>query len=216
MAFTFPLSAAEFFGGLDIAQMRVTLDQPRQVSRTGNATLEASLGDAVRKGEVQLVVKTHADQAAVEAMLEVAARPGASFLAHDTRFNGPAADPGGAALSGSSPVIDSVDGTTNLEITISGLPAGYEITAGDVFGWEHGSDPVRYAYYRAARGAVADGTGVITIETTDFIKGGVAASAVVFVQPVIKAKLDAQPDWGMGRPLLTGGAKFSFTQVLGR
>lgn len=211
----FPMPAYIFFNGLKIARMKITLDQPRQVSRTGNATLEASLGDAVRKGEVELVVKTHSDQAAVEALLEVAARPGASFLAHDTRFNGPAKDPGGASLIGSSPVIDSVD-SSNLKITISGLPAGYEISAGDVFGWEHGSDPLRYAYYRAARGAVADGTGVITIETTDFIKGGVAASPVVFVRPVMKAKLDAQPDWGMGGPRLTGGAKFSFTQVLGR
>lgn len=213
MAFTFPLDAATFFGGLKIAEMSLFPDQPRKITQTrGGAAMDASLGEPLWRGSVSLVVRTHQDQAAIEAMLDVAARPGATFLAHDTRLNGPAADPGGVTLGAATPAISTVS-VDRFDVTVSGLPVGYVLTAGDQLGVSYSGG--KRGLHRIAIGDTADGSGLATVTvSTPVASGVVALDAVTLVRPVIKAVLTGV-SYGGARPKITAGSSFQFVQSLG-
>lgn len=212
---TFPLPVAEFFAGLKIAEIMLYPHQPRNVTTTeGGAVFSAGRGVALWRGTVSLVPGYHATQAAVEALIDVASRPGASFLAHDSRLNGPQADPGGAGLTGLSPELAAV-GVDNLTVTLSGLPAGYVLTRGDQIGFAFGANPLRYSLHRVHVGGTAAGNGTLSVVLSTFVPEGVAAGVPVqLVRPAIKAKLVEPATYALGRPLITGGASFTFTQTL--
>jgi len=205
-----------FFGGLKPATTRFWLDEPLEMSRLANGTtLKSSLGEALWQGEAQLVPSRHHDAAATEARLAKLQRPGQFFLAYDTRFNDPMADPGGVILGAATPVLHTV-ATNNREVRVSGLPGGYVISAGDYLGWLYGS-PSRYAVHRAVTGATASGGGLTPLfEMEPFVRPGfvTGTTGVVLIRPPIRAML-LDPQYGSGVLKITQGASFRFIQTLG-
>ena len=214
---TFPLSIDAFFGGLKVRDVSLYPDQPVNVTRSeGGAVHTAGRGVPLWRGSASLVVGYHVNQAAVESLFDVAARPGASFLAYDKRLNGPRSDPGGAALGAAEPWLFGI-APDNLTITIAGLPVNYQLSPGDHVGFTFGANPTRYALLRLAVGGFADGEGRATVTASTFIPSGAAAGASVavsLVRPVAKFVLDAAPTYGQGAPLITAGGTITFTQTL--
>lgn len=91
----------------------------------------------------------------------------------------PQSDPTGSILGGSSVVIASLN-VNNKELTLSGLPAGYVLTMGDMLSFGYGSSPTRRALHRIMNTVTANGSGVTpSIEVRPHIRTGAATSAAV-------------------------------------
>ena len=204
-----------FFGGIKKAAAKLWLSDPQEVNRLADGSvLKASLGAALWRGELSMQSARHTDQSAVEVKLAKLMRAGQTFLAYDTRYNGPAADPEGVILGSATPTIHTLD-ADNRRMRIQGLPAGYELSEGDLLGFIYGSNPVRYAHHKIETAATASGAGLTPLFAVEpFIRPGVTVgAAVTLVLPPIKAVM-TEADYGSGRPLITEGATFSFIQTL--
>lgn len=212
MAFSFPLTAAQFFNLLPIASARFWLPESMTMESTeGGEIFTADRGPRLWQAEFSLAPGHHATVDDREARLSMLAQAGRSFFAYDPRRRGPAADPTGAGLTGYSPTITA---STAREVTISGLPPGYKISRGDYLGWSYGSNPVRYALHRSVWEAVATAGGVATVEVTPNIRPG-ATGAVSLVQPVCKMILvPGGYNPGAGAGVITTGATFRAQQTL--
>lgn len=214
MAFSFPLTSAQFIDLLLVQSARFWLPSSVSMESTeGGEIFTAERGPRLWQAEFALAQGQHHAVDAREARLELLAQAGRSFFAYDPRRTGPAADPTGAGLSGYSPVISS---TTAREVTISGLPPGYQISRGDYLGWSYGTSPVRYALHRAVTAPVANGSGVAVVEVTPNIRSGTSAGAAVsLVRPVCKMILvPGSYSPGAGQGVLSSGATFRAQQTL--
>lgn len=212
MAFSFPLTAAQFMALLPIQSARFWLPESRTMESTeGGEIFTADRGPRLWQAEFTLAQGYHDDVDDRESRLAMLAQAGRSFFAHDPRRSGPKADPTGSGLSGYSPTITA---STAREVTISGLPPGYQISRGDYLGWSYGSSPVRYALHQSVTAPVATAGGVATVEVTPNIRPG-AAGAVSLVQPVCKMILvPGGYNPGAGAGVITTGATFRAQQTL--
>lgn len=209
---TFPLSLATFQDTLRLAEWQMDLVEPVQVSQTAGGTpIRASLGEALWRGSFRLILQTHAEAAAAEAILSLAARPGASVLLYDPRHQRPAS---GGSLTGSSPLLQAVS-TDRREISIAGLPNAYVLTRGDLLAFTYGSSPTRYALHRVITTRTASALGLVTeLEVIPAIRAGfTTGAAVTLVKPVFKAVLSNVSN-GTGRTVVTDGATVEFVQTL--
>lgn len=96
----------------------------------------------------------------------------------------PQYDPTGSILGAGNPVIASLN-VNNKEMTISGLPAGYVLTIGDMISFGYGSSPTRRALHRIMTTVTANGSGVTpSFEVRPHIRTGAAvAAAVQLIKP---------------------------------
>jgi hypothetical protein len=203
-----------FFGETRLAAVKIWLSEPQETNQLADGSvIKASLGDALWRGEATIPPAAHADIGRVEAKLAKLMRAGETALVYDARYNGPAADPGGLILGAATPTIGSLDGD-NRRLTVTGLPAGYQLRAGDWIGWTYGSSPTRYALHRIETDATASGGGTTPLFAVEpFIRPGVSAgAAVVLVRPPAKVIVTAA-DYGQGGPVVSSGANFSFVQT---
>ncbi len=81
-----------------------------------------------------------------------------SFFLYNPALLYPASDPRGLMLGASVVLIASI-GADRQSISLSGLPAGYQLTDGDKFSFSYASSPVRYAFHEVSEPVVADGNG---------------------------------------------------------
>lgn len=214
MAFSFPLTAAQFLSGLRVQSARFWLPESLTMESTeGGEIFTADRGPRLWQAEFTLHQGLHSSVDEMEARLALLAQAGRSFMAYDPRRTGPKADPEGAGLAGFTPKISS---TTAREVTISGLPAGYQISRGDYLGWTYGNNPVRYALHRAVTAPTATAGGVATIEVVPNIRTGAAAGAdVSLVRPVCKMILvPGSYAPGVAARIFTAGATFRAQQTL--
>lgn len=216
MPLTFPLPLSEFQERFTIASMRFALPATSQVDRTaGGGVLKASLGDELWRGSFSIPPTNDRSEAArLDGLISVLDRSG-SFFAFDASKPYPAADPDGWILEGATPSILSLDSGDARMVALQGLPAGYDLTGGDLIGWAFGSDPVRYALHRIISDVTADGTGETQqFEVVPFIDPGAAPGmAVSLIKPVIKAVMEPDPGYAQHRPVVASGQQFSFVQT---
>lgn len=218
MPLSFPLSLDDFFGGLKVSQMRLMLDQPRRVTATrGGEQWDASLGDPRWRGELTLRVDHHADQSAFEAVLDLAASPGATFLAYDKRFIGPRDDPDGgpvANLANRNLRLESI-ATDRATVVIRRLPLGFVLHRGDLVGVTAASGQLGL-FRVVVPGTTAFGVDYNLTEVGLHPRLGAAFSAddaVTLIRPQIKAKLTGL-ETGVAARNITAGATLDFVQVL--
>ena len=213
---TYPLSYAQFLGALRVAEVTFRLSHPQEHTRLGDGTvISASLGAALWTGTIRLAQANHPRHAQMEALISLMDQPGATFLCHDPRYLGPASDPTGAILGGRTVTIHSV--ASNMrELRLIGLPSGYVLSAGDMLGFQYGSNPVRHALHRIVVGGTASSGGLTPmLEVVPNLRPGVAAGLTVsLVRPACKARLLPDPTYGSGRQALSRGASFDFIQTL--
>jgi hypothetical protein len=216
MALTYPLTFAQFLGALRVEEVTFRLSHPQEHTRLADGTvISASLGASLWKGSIRLAQANHPRHAEMEALIGLMDQPGATFLCHDPRQIGPASDRTGSILGSAVPTIHSV--AANLrELRITGLPSGYVLAAGDMLGFQYGSNPVRYALHRIAVGGTAASGGLTPLlEVVPNLRpGAVTGLTVSLLRPACKARLLPDPSYGSGRQALSRGASFDFIQTL--
>ncbi len=217
MAYSFPLSLADFLDVLPISSTMFDLPDAGEMSKTaGGEVITASLGARLRQGTIKLDKMTAAQEDVAMAMLDIARRPGATFLLTDRKKPWPRADFGGALISGSSPTIAAIS-TDTREITLAGLPAGYVISRGDWMSFTYAASPLRYALHRAATTVTANGSGIAgPMEVSPNIRtGATVGRAVALRKAICKAVvIPGSVDVGTRSSSLTKGVSFSWSQTL--
>ncbi|WP_273281078.1 hypothetical protein [Pseudooceanicola atlanticus] len=113
------------------------------------------------------------------------------FFVTPTHRPFPSAVTSAAALDGASPVIASIR-ADNSAITISGLPAGLELSRGDFLSIQTSVPGIEF--FRLARGGIADGAGVTPmLELGQPLRPSVArGDAITLVNPPVEMLM--QPD----------------------
>jgi len=216
-ALTFPLGYDAFWGALRIQSAAFYLPESLEMNRTASGeVLTADMGARLWEAEVQLAQGIHDDQTAIEAFMSILRQAGRTFQAGDPRRKYPAYDPTGSILGAASPTI-SAFAANSREITISGLPANYQIRRGDFLSFAYGSSPVRQALHQVVTAKTASAGGVATdIEVTPHIRSGATAGiAVQLAKPWCKAQVvpgSYRP--GFGARVHTSGASFRIVQTL--
>ena len=109
--------------------------------------IPVEIGEAFWRIEASLATLTWAQGDDIKATLQALGRAGASFYCYDPRRAFPASDPTGSEASGQIVTINSVSGGRLVSLT--GLPAAYRITAGDLMTFTYGSSPARRQMVRA-------------------------------------------------------------------
>jgi hypothetical protein len=202
-----------FFGGLRIASVQWSLNRALSENTLRDGTVIANqVGTPKWMGAATLSPAYHADLAEVEALLAKLTAPGEYVLAHDPRYSGPKADPGGVTLGAATPTIHTLN-ADNKRLRVTGLPSGYVLSPGDYIGWTYLSNPTRYALHRLVTGATASGAGLTPLfEVTPHIAPGVTTgAAVTLVRPAAKCLIRAQ--YGAGVPLITNGGQIELIQT---
>lgn len=201
-----------FYDTLKIAAQGFRLNIPRTFSRLANGqVIPQSLGFPYWSGVAQIAPAYHADAGAYEVQLMGLDRPGQTFLAYDSRYNGPRADPGGVILGSAAPTLHSIN-ANNQSVRIAGLPGNYVISAGDYIGWQRASGI--YSLHRAKATVTASGAGLtpfIAVEPL-VLQGEAAGVAVALVEPVCRAMV-TESNYGNGARLITSGASFAWQEV---
>lgn len=185
MALAWPLELANFFDPLPVAKCTMRPGRSMIFSETGGGeVIGHRRGTRLWGGEITLGVDYHSAHAAIEARLSLLEEAGASLLVRDTRLPGPIEDPTGAILGASDVRINTLH-ANNRELTLKGLPNGYVISQGDLLSFTYGSNPIRHALHRVARGRFAYSSGqTASIEVTPFIRPGAAVdSPVQLIRP---------------------------------
>ncbi|ARE40917.1 hypothetical protein RGUI_2776 [Rhodovulum sp. P5] len=220
MTLSVPVPLADFWDRVPLAQgSTFELDEAMEIDRTaGGIVLPAAIGARLWSGEVRFDVSFRAERARPAAILTALRRPGMPFFAYDRRRPYPLADPDGSALGAATPVLAGIDSADRSRVALSGLPAGYVLSAGDLVGWSYGSAPVRYTLHELAEDATADGAGGTgDVSIAPFWPTGTASGlAVTLIRPAIVAVYDPgtfQPGQGRAGGMETGRG-FRFRQTL--
>lgn len=216
MAYTFPMPITDFFDNMPITVSTFDLGESLEYNKTGaGEALTADLSERLWKMDCELVPDYHHEMDGARALLDVLGYAGRSLIAYPPYYYGPKEDKDGAILGASSVTLTAV-ASNRRDITLSGLPAGYVLSRGDYFGYQYGSNPVRYAFHRLARGGTANGSGAaIGLESSSFIQPGYALPAAVkLIKPQLKMVLvPGSVDSGSSRSRITAGVKFSLVQT---
>lgn len=217
MAATFPMPLADFWGDLCVQVSTPDLTEALQTSRTAGGGVTAdSIADRLWACDVQLAGNVVGALQAFQARANILREAGRSLLVGSIEHPFPASDPGGVVLAAAVPRISSLE-PNNRELSLSDLPAGYVISAGDFVGFQYGANPVRYAYHQVAFGSAADVGGLTgQIEVTPHIRpGAVVGATVSLIRPVFKGVMvpGSYRPGSYSRGFKTG-PKFSVIQTL--
>lgn len=218
--YSFPLARDEFMDRLKVN--RVVFDLPDQSVYSGLGS-GGLIGSEVRPrlwvGEIGLTDKAWAEADRIGALLRLLRSPGASFHVYDVRHMWPAFDPGGVAVAAAAPQIMMIHDDQD-RLVISGLPAGYQLRAGDrfCFDYQDAAGTTLTALHEVVTwDVIADGVGQTPIfQVEPHIRpGAVVGTSVEFVKPYCKAVIDpSSVAPGEGRKMETRGMSFRFTQQL--
>lgn len=176
--------------------------------------LPSSRGARLWRATVPLAITPNRAAAAVQARLEVMARAGHSFLAWPLHDFMPASDPTGMILGAAAPVAASLPASL-FEMRISGLPAGYIISTGDIISVLH--QTYRRALLRVAEDATADISGLTPAFQIEPARPGgiVDGDAVTLIKPLGKFKIvPGSYNAGAHNGVNTTGASFDIVQTL--
>lgn len=217
MAYSFPLSVADFMRALPIAE--ISFDAPEQIEvnqTAGGEIITADLAPMLWQGDVRLGTMTHAEASHADVMLDLLRPAGRMFYAYDTRRPAPLADPAGLILGSTVPTIASLI-SGNRELTLAGLPAWYVLSRGDYLAFDYGT-PSRRALHKVVTEQVQAGSTGTTgaIEVTPMIRPGASTGAsVTLVRASCLARLVPNTvSKGQSIRTITRDASFRFIQSL--
>lgn len=215
-ALTFPLTLAQFFDRLPVAEVPVLVcaAQRQLTGLESGEILSAERAAPLWQGEIRLRPMRSRAAAEIAALLALLENNHGAFLARPAQQFGAASDPAGAALGASVPAIDTLD-PDSRRLKLSGLPAGYELTPGDFLSFAYSG--TRRAFHQVVQGGAADGLGVTSLlEVTPQIRPGASAGAVVdLVKPTCRAVLvPGTVDYGARRGNITAGMGFAWRQTM--
>lgn len=217
MAYSFPLSLAQFADQLTITEVKWRLQEQQELSGLGSGEiLAANLGPSQWTGEVRLAVGYHDDVAEIQALIETLDGSINPFFLYDPRKMYPRDDPGGVKLGASVPRIYMV-GANNKSLALKGLPNGYVLSRGDFLSFEYGTNPVRRAFHRISETVTAGANGITAeFEVRPHLRPAAVMDLVVtLVKPAAKVIIVPNTfDPGTGRAAVTDGMSFQVIQTL--
>lgn len=213
-ALTFPLALEDFFDGLRITTTGFDLTERMRRSETGGGeSLVSDLSPRLWQFRFQVRTTTHAEQRAAEAKARILKQAGRPFFVTDPTAAYPASDPDGSTLGSSTVTIASLN-SDNRRLTLTGLPANYELPAGTLLSFTYGS-PARYALHEVVAGVTAYGTGTTQLfEVSPFIRPGATVGTwVTLIKPFCKAVM-MPGSWEAGPRRVDGFTEgFSFDAI---
>lgn len=218
MPLTYPLPLATFADSLLVAQNSFTLPEQVQMSRTaGGEQLSSDVGERLWTGKIALGRMTRAEAGRPEVLIDLIRQTGRSFLMYDRYRSNPLLDPLGTILGAATVTILALAGDAR-ELSLTGLPVGYTLSAGDYLSFAYGTSPVRQALHRVVNPTVvANGLGQTALfEVTPAIRSGAAVAAPVQLK---KAFCKAVAVYGsieeaQRYSTMTEGLAFSWVQSL--
>ncbi len=217
-ALTFPLPLSQFFDILPIATARFEPTEAIEISETADGVvLPADLGEALWQGEFGLAELSHDEALDIVPLINILRRAGGSFMASDPRRPWPRRDPGGVALAGHAPKLLAVGADPRL-IRLSHLPAGYQLSRGDLLGFAYGTAPVRHALHEVVGPVTATGSGeTLPFEVTPPVRpGAVPGVAIQLIDAACKAVLvPGSANTGTAGDDITSEMQIRWMQTLG-
>lgn len=193
MALAFPLSLADFFGGLRVQECSFRLLGTAIQSRTrGGEVLTAEIGNRLWQARVALRPLVHREASAALARLELLEGTGASLMIMPWPMCGPAYDRDGSRIAGYSPFISAIL-ANRRELRINGLSPLYQISPGDFLAFSYGGGSPRHAIHRVVVGRTANVNGNLAqaIEVVPHIRPGAAVNdPVTLFRPTMKAVIE--------------------------
>lgn len=191
-ALTFPLSREKFADLLRISSVTWRLQRRQEISEANGETLAADLGPALFEADVETPPMEHVEADRLQAIVDALDGAIHTFYMSNPRRPFPQHDPDGSQLEGFTPVILSV-GSDNKSLALSGLPAGYTLTTGDLMAVDY-SFPSRRALFRFIGEGSANSLGqTALIEVRPHVPPGLGANDPVYLaQPA--AKMIMVPD----------------------
>lgn len=193
MVASFPLALASLADLLGIRSVTWTPRYQQEFSGLGSGEiLTADLGPMLWDARIETAPMTIAAAEQMRARFELLDGATRSFLLFNPLMKYPQADPTGSILGASTVTITAIGADRNT-VTLGGLPAGYDITIGDMFSVIHSTS--RYALIRFAETMSADGTGALgPIEVRPYLRSGITTTLeVTLKKPVAKVKLLPEP-----------------------
>ncbi len=218
MVTAFPLDAATWWGALPISTLSLDPVEHIVADMTGKGEpIDDDVAPMLWEGEVSLGRMSSGDAAHAAVMMDLLRPAGRLFWVYDIRRPFPKADPTGAILGASIPSIASLPGS-GREMSMSGLPVGYELRQGDLLGF--GYDGGRRALHRVLTPVVlANGAGTTPVfEVSTLIRPGAQVGAAIqLVRPSIPCRrVPGSVVTGSTRQAITEGFTFRFKQSLGQ
>lgn len=186
MTITYPRELIEPFGCRACTFEPLEI-QARNPSR-GGAVQVVGLGPTIWTMRYELVTVSEAVGAQWEAWLSSLRGGRRLFKAwHPWRRYGVAYPTGpGGGFDGSC-TRTAIGGSLDT-VTLSGLPAGYVLSPGDLMSWEHATNS--QALHRVTEGATANGSGVATVTVEPEIRVSPGSSAVTLHKAWCHAVVD--------------------------
>lgn len=171
---SYPLSVSALSDILVIESVEWGDQRNDELSGTGDGRIwSVQLAPPLWRATVTMVQHYHAQVKAQLAVLRRLQVPGASFLLVDPVSPYPAADPDGSILGSSSVTVGSI-GSDRQTMSLSGLPGGYKLTAGDKGQISYGS-PSKYYFFEVSE----DVTGSSAFDVYPPVPVGISAGASV-------------------------------------
>lgn len=196
MALTFPYPLAFFTDDLRAKKVRQSLQRFDQSSGSGDGRFwSEELARPLWTAELSLADRRADLAQQLEAKIDGLDGARNTFLFADPTYPGPSA--GASGLGG---VTISAISADRSRITLSGLPAGFQIQTGDRFTVTHGAAGVYLGRY--AEAGTANGSGVTpSREIRPYLPLGVSVGAAVeLVRPYFKAFITSYTPFGYDLP----------------
>ncbi len=187
MVQVFPMPLAEFWSPLRVASLSLSLPAAAEISRTaGGEIIVAELGARLWSARVTLAPIGIENAAALQVKLRLLQRAGASLLVSPRVGDHPARDPNGV-IAASNVTIDGLP-AGNQTLSLSGLPAGYSLSAGDYLSFSYGNPGPR-AFHQLVGDARADAAGIVpAFEIVPQLRpGATIGTSVTLTKPAFKA-----------------------------
>lgn len=215
MAFSYPLTLAQFMDYLPISEVSLAAPAQVEIAQTaGGEVLDWEIGPQLWRGHITLGRMTRDETRHPDVLLDLLSASGASFWAYDTRHPAPQMDPNGTILGAATPSIHTLPADAR-DLRLQGLPNGYNLRRGDYLSFDYSG---RRALHRVASVSVVTASTGITpsFQVIPPVRPGASVgAAVTLVRPTCKAKLlPGQVDKGRARSVITEGMQFHFIQTL--
>lgn len=178
-----------------------------QEETTGGEIIDINIGPRLWTGSVRVKSDSHDVIDAAAARMESALETGASFMLRPPHRRGPVNDPKGTTLGAAVVTLSSVN-ANRRDVTLAGLPVGYNPGVGSFLSFAYGT---RQAFHRITE---SNGANVTVLPA---IRDGFAAGAAVkLMNPEIRAKVvkDSYKPPQM-QPGVSRGFSFEWRQTLG-
>lgn len=216
MTVTYPYSLEWLADILPISSAVFDIKRNDKISGQGRGRIwQSELADPLWIADIELDDATYTrDAKRYAARIRKLHGAQEAFFLYDPVSQYPASDPNGSILGAAAVSIASI-GADSASLSLTGLPAGYQLTDGDKFCLTYGTTPTLYAFFEVSEPVVADAAGT-TPEFGIFphiSTGIVAGMAVTLARPYCRMVIEPESHRpGRARRTLTEGAGFRAIQ----